>query len=665
MRAGNLRNIAFIKASLEIIFILIFLYSLFPFGNNCMSIPRIWIVTFSILALFTIVKVRLDKENLKKLFSPTIFFFIILSAAQTIKNINTPRGLPVLLYEIIHYTLTIFILFYNFREKRLLDSGLVLFIVYSFRIFDLRPADNEFVLIHGLVLILLLIWLEEICTKRKILPRINSMLIPLIILIIVAVFSTIKAACPYNSLTQAMVIINFIFVALLIAAYFKNIRQVNLLILTLFSVGGVLIILTMNEVLNQFVTTGNVGDALSRVWIGRAGNYPLTIHPNSIAGYFAALLCLVIGSLSFYKSRIIKQWAGFFIVIMFFVFLLTYSRLGILSFIFALSILLAFRYKRLINFVKGNTFYLTLSLIFIIALIALSPIKETAITRMHDSHSNSVSLYSCNISLAAIKDNFLFGAGLEDYYLLSKYVNEPIVTPAKDAITTTRNLTRSAPHSLYLGIAFGLGIIGLLIFIWLLINFITYSLKLNNYIHDDGYEKGLLQGVFVAFISIIVHGILSMTFHLTVLPAFFWIFIGIVISIGNITGYNKSINYELKSWKLNALLITTILISTFFVINPILAEKYYSSALNNFNSGQLNGAVRKINWAEKLMPINPKFYELDAEIQIKQGLIDEAIEFYKKALHLKKILPFIIPDSGNYISKKRCILMHLENSIRQ
>ncbi|MBL7130473.1 MAG: O-antigen ligase family protein [Candidatus Omnitrophica bacterium] len=655
MRRENLKDlIIFIRTILELIFVLIFLYPSFYLINNYSSTLRIWIVTLLIFISFAIAKVRrLDKESLKNLFNPAILFFIVLSAAQTIKNIYTPQGLPVSMHELVHYILTVFILFYNFKDRRFLETGLVLFIVYSFRVFDLRLADNEFVFIHALTLILALIWLEGIYAKRIILPRAKPIFIPLIILIIAAILSTINAVCPYMSLAQAAVMINFIFIGFLIATSFKDIRQVNLLILTLFLIGGVLIILAVNEVLFKLLTT-NIHWALNRIWIGRIGNHPPTIHVNSIAGYFSALLCLIIGSLAFYKSSIVRRTASFFIIGMLIILGLTYSRLGIFSFIFALTILLAFRHKKFINFIRKKIPFLILSAAFIIAIIALNPIKENIINRLRHTHSNNSSLYSCKITLAVIKDNPLFGVGLDNYYLLSKYAQELMATPMEGAaIATTRNLIRSAPHSLYLGIAFGLGVIGLSVFIWLLVAFIVYCLRLNNYIREDGYEKGLLQGIFVAFISIIVHGILSMTFHLTVLPAFFWIFIGWAVSMGNIKGYNEKINYELKSWKAIAALIIIILISIGIVINPILAESSYNLALNNFNSGALNQAIRKIDWAKKFVPINPKFYELSAEIQIKQGFIDAAIGSYKKALQFRRDFAFYHAKLGQLYQQKR------------
>jgi len=651
MIASANKIISCIRILSELVFISLFIYSLTFLNTDTISVLRICIFTAAIFILFLIRKFCLDKNKLKDLLNPTIVFFLVFSLAQTLRNVYVPHGLPILLYEIVHYILTMFVLFYNFKDKKFLETGLVLFIVYSFRIFDLHLADNEFLLIHGLTLILALIWLEAIYAKDKILPRLSTIFAPLIIFMIVAIFSAINAVCPYKSLAQTAVMINFIFIGFLTAVSLKDIKQVNLLLLTFFLIGGALIILAMNEILFKLLNA-NIYWALNRIWIGKTENGPYSIHANSTAGYFVVLLCLVIGGMTFYKSGMVRLGASFFIIVMLAILGLTYSRFCIFSFMLALTILSAFRYKKFINSVRRKPVFLILSVALIIIIIALSPVKGNIVRRLLDASSSNSTFYSCKITFDAIKDNPLFGAGFENYYLLAKYAPESMDTSLGGVVVqTSRNLTKSAPHSLYLGIAFGSGIIGLLAFIWLSIAFIVYCLRMNNYI-DDGYEKGLFQGIFVAFISVIVHGILSMTFHLTVLPAFFWILIGLAIAIGNITNFNKKIKYELKSWQAKASLIMVILISMGIVINPIFAERYYILALNSFNSGNLNQAINKIDRAKKLIPINPAFYDLSAEIQIKQGLIDEAIESYKKALSLRQGYAFYHTKLGQLFQKK-------------
>lgn len=642
--------INFIKISLEIIFISVFLYSSFFLNNNYGLFLRIWILTILIFILFVIQSIRLNKDNLKNLLNPVIIFFIIFSAAQTTKNICMLGEPYFLISEIIHYTMVLFVLAYNFKKDRFIDTGLILFIIYSFRIFDTSLFNNEFVLLHALSLVLALLWLEDIYVKKYSLPVVKSIFIPAIILVIIAIFSTIKAACPYNSLTQTMVMLNFIFIAFLIANHTSDINQIKLFIFSLFLIGSILLVLIANEILHKFLNGGIYG-ALSRIWINIRA--PFRIHPNSLAGYFAALLCLIIGDTSSYKGKILKGCKALSIIIMSAILLLTYSRLGILSFILAISILFWLRYKESSGFIKNRLLYIFLIIVFFAGLIFLSPIKQNLFTRIYNFHSSSQTFYSCKNSLKAIKDNPLFGLGLDNYYILSKYAKEQIFKACGDSIGMAfiHNVISTPSHSLYVGIAFGLGIIGLLAFIWLLINVIVYFIKLNKYILYKRYERGLLQGIFAAFLTVIIYGILAMTFHLTILPAFFWVFIGLIISIGNIVNFNDS--YEFKLWRFFVVLFVIFLFSICFIISPVIAEKRYTSALKSFNSGELNKAIIAINQAKIFMPIDPKFYELSAEIKVSQGLLDEAIGYYKQALSLRRDFAFYHTKLGQLYWQKK------------
>jgi tetratricopeptide (TPR) repeat protein len=365
------------------------------------------------------------------------------------------------------------------------------------------------------------------------------------------------------------------------------------------------------------------------------------------------LLCLIAGTFAFYKRGLARLGAALLIVVMLIVLGLTYSRLGIFSFIIALTILAAFRYRGFMNALRARLIFLIPAAFLILTLIALSPVRKNMATRLLDSYSSDVSLYSCKMTLAAIKDYPLWGAGFENYYLFSKYAQEPITLSVKNAgaaLEITRKLIWSVPHSLYLGIAFGAGLIGLTAFIWLLASLILYCLRLNNYL-GDGYARGLLQGIFISLVAMIIHGTLAMTFHLTILPAFFWILAGLAVAIGNTHNFNQKIDYKLKPWQARAGLIIVFLMGM-AVINPILAERYYIAARHNFQAGNLSQAAQEIILAKKLLPIHPEFYALSAEIQSGQGLIGAAIASYQKALRLRRNYAFYHARLGQLYRQK-------------
>ncbi len=686
--------IKYVRLILEAVFIYFFINISFPFGNNSNLILRIWVFTISIFALFIFLRLYSNKDKAKNLFNSTIIFFIIFSLTQALRNILALKGAYVLSSEVTHYLILLFILIYNFNKIRYVDTGLVLFIVYSFRIFDSNLFDNEFTLIHALTIILALRWLDDVYSKRTSLVKANSIFVPFGVLMLCSFLSCLKTVCPYNHLMQTAVMINFIFIAFLIGNYVRDVKQIKLIIFTLFFMGVILSALAANVILYK---EGPHNVLNSRIWIDRTS--PFRIHPNSIAGYLSVLLFLVIGSAPFHKkksfmvkeninvtteNRILGLSRSDFleiciralILIMAVILFLTYSRFGIFSFIFSAGILFILRYREGIKFIKMRIFSIFLSIIAVNLLIFFTPIKQNIFARIF-SPATSQTFYSCKNSLKAVKDNLLFGLGFDNYYILSKYAKDQIFAPGGAGMGLTRNAVWTPTHSLYLGIAFGLGIFGLLAFMWLIVNTVIYFIKLNKRIVYDSFESRLLQGIFVAFAAVIIHGILAMTFHLTILPAFFWILIGLIMAMGNIVNFNKKLAFgqdfqpvsvvgkalytfpyhKIKICAFNCQrplgLFVILTISVYWTVSSFFAEKFYSIALENFNYGRPNKAINNINQAKIFIPLHPKFYELEAEARYASGSIDDAIKSYKQALALKRDFAFYHTRIGQLYKQKK------------
>ena len=149
-----------IRLFLELLFLLAFSYYLFSLTPYHQTALRICLNTLFIVVAFAVVLTFLDKKIISTIFSPTVLFYIGLSITQTIKNIAIPSEMPAFVYEGIHYILTSLILIYNRKPGRMIKTGLILFLVYSFRIFDTGFAEDEFIFIHALTFILALTWLE-------------------------------------------------------------------------------------------------------------------------------------------------------------------------------------------------------------------------------------------------------------------------------------------------------------------------------------------------------------------------------------------------------------------------------------------------------------------------------------------------------------------------
>lgn len=637
--------IKYLRLALEAVFIYFFIGVLFSFENNN-AILRIWVFTLLIFALFIFLRLYLNKNKATNLLNSTIVFFVVFSLTQASKNIFELKGAYVLTSELTHYLVILFILIYNFKKIRYVDTGLVLFIVYSFRIFDSNLFDNEFTLIHVLTIIIALRWLQEFYSKKTSPVKANLIFLPFGALILSSLFSCFNAFCLYNHLAQTTVMINFIFIAFLIGNHVRDTKQIKLIIFTLFFMGAVLSALALNVILYK---EGLYNVLTSRIWIERMS--PFRIHPNSIAGYFSVLLLLAIGSAHYYKKRFFKICVKALMLIIAAILFLTYSRLGIFSFILSVVILFILRYMESIKFIKMRIFSIFLMIITAALLIFSAPVKQNITARIFSS-ATSQTLYSCKNSLKAVKDNLLFGLGFDNYYILSKYAEGQIMTPGGSGTGLTRKAVWTPAHSLYLGIAFGLGIFGLSAFIWLIVNTVIYFIKLNKRIAYDSSESKLLQSIFVAFVAVIIHGILAQTFHLTILPAFFWILIGLIVAMGNIANFNK-MEVCAFNWRRSLVLFVILAISVYWVVGSFIADKFYGIARDNFNSGKINNVLKNIKRAKIFIPIHPKFYELEAEAKDASGLIDDAIKTYKQAVALKRDFAFYHTRIGRLYKQKK------------
>jgi tetratricopeptide (TPR) repeat protein len=177
---------------------------------------------------------------------------------------------------------------------------------------------------------------------------------------------------------------------------------------------------------------------------------------------------------------------------------------------------------------------------------------------------------------------------------------------------------------------------------------------LNNSAGGNKYEVSLSYGLFAAFISVTIHGILAMTFHLTILPAFFWVIIGLIVSLGNIIDINgNTARYKIKPGQIIIMAIVIICISIYFLIGRVIAAKQYDFAIKKLNEGKPGESITAINKVKIFTILDPRFYELYAQAKAAQGLADEAIQSYRNALSLKRDFAFYHTQIGQLYKQKK------------
>ncbi|MBU4312961.1 MAG: tetratricopeptide repeat protein [Candidatus Omnitrophica bacterium] len=575
----------------------------------------------------------MDKKTPARFFNLTILFYVVFSMAQTTKNMGLLYGLSPVFYEALHYILILFILIYNLKEDRPIMTGLILFLVYSFRIFDTDLVDNEFVLIHGLTLVLAAIWLEKKSEKKTCINVKNPVFLPVAVFLIAGIISSMTGLNPYSSLQQLLVVINFIFMGFLISDCIRSKEDIRHIIFTMFSICVTLIWLIIYELLVKY--------QYCLLWLSSMLKYRAilgSIHPNSIAGFFAPMILLFFSIAPFLKSYVFKRWLRISAVTMLVILIFTQSRMGVASFIIGIALLCIIKiaFRRRIRFnVKAVTLIAVCLLVLTVFLI---PYRKIISARLLRPSSSWVTLYSCNIALESIRHNPVFGVGINNYYALARYAKGPersyniTYTTKKEKLHIVRELLRCSPHSLFLGLAWGMGFLGAGAFIWILISFFVYAVNLLKKI-KEGYEWALVSGLLAGITSVAIHGILSMTFHLTILPAFFWVFIGVVIAVGHMRtgGLTQKIS---RPGRLCG--IPIVLFAILFVANPIIAEKYYRDGLEDIRNQRAHRAINKFKSAGKLVPINSKYHSALGLSYTYKGDMEPAIRAYQRASAVKR-----------------------------
>ncbi|MBU1125806.1 MAG: O-antigen ligase family protein, partial [Candidatus Omnitrophica bacterium] len=471
---------------------------------------------------------RLRRKQSGGCVNPDVIFLVAISFLQTVHNIRFPYGIPVIYYELTYYVLATFVLWYGCSGSRVIDAGIVVWIVYSFRIFVARLTGTEFALLHIAALYLFLLWGEECAQEQGLSVRGIAIFVWFAAFIFIAAIASAHARCPFLSFSQVAVMTNFFCIAFLIANHTSQWRQVMLFLSAYWFLGVLILLLACRTLVQNPIYIKLLSLVPIRLGIGNRG-MPPTIHPNSIAAFLAVVGAFAVGTISS-MPRVLRIPVKGLIGIGMGIFVLTNSRLCAMSLVLAILFWLVFRSRVCHRHFRWPHKRGGMILLWIILLSLPFFIPHQVYIRWNDAWSNMSTLYSVQTSATVIYNHPWWGVGFDNYYILAQYAVSPSLVFPLLTVDIAQNLLRSAPHSLYVGIAFGAGIIGLIVFLGGLMSVISFLLRRYSQEEEKSVRR-LLGALIVAFTVIILHGVFSMTFHLTILPAFFWVMIGVMVAV--------------------------------------------------------------------------------------------------------------------------------------
>jgi len=232
-----------------------------------------------------------------------------------------------------------------------------------------------------------------------------------------------------------------------------------------------------------------------------------------------------------------------------------------------------------------------------------------------------------------------FGVGLGVYHLyFPKYISDGL----KSIFPQTRFIINDA-HNEYLQILAETGILGFILFFWIIFSFYRYGIKVS------GNKKFFSVSILSSGTAILIQNFFSVDMRFIISAVYFFLLLGMLSSV------------EQRKTELPLNLPTTGKVFLFFVLclggyytsmqiaKPYLAQKRLAEKLDFFDE-KVEDPQGTIKELEKLIQVHPdevKLYEKLAWVYAKEKNFTKAIENYEKALSLNPNLPGIYNNLGN------------------
>ncbi|MBL7058234.1 O-antigen ligase family protein [Patescibacteria group bacterium] len=100
------------------------------------------------------------------------------------------------------------------------------------------------------------------------------------------------------------------------------------------------------------------------------------------------------------------------------------------------------------------------------------------------------------------------------------------------------------PHNIFLNFWVELGLAGMIIFIWLIIKFLYFSIR---FVNDPRFanNKYLISGLLSSMIVIVIHGMFDVPYFKNDLACLFWLIVAL-LSVIKLNYYSKDLSWKLK-----------------------------------------------------------------------------------------------------------------------
>ncbi len=236
-----------------------------------------------------------------------------------------------------------------------------------------------------------------------------------------------------------------------------------------------------------------------------------------------------------------------------------------------------------------------------------------------------------------IKDHPLLGSGIGTYKYNTLRYQAEFFAQGENRSLYPHGFADKA-HNEYLQLWAELGIIGLGIFIWLIISYFRFGLKILRKIKDE-YRQGILIGLMGAIMAVLVDGIFGFPLHLPATIVLFWLALGLTVAVGLKDETNapeiKMLKENSNIFRFKPLLYIGIILFTIFlcvtVTRPFIAGIYWYYGDKEIKDENWNKAIKMDEEALKWDPwFGQGYFDIGYSL-MRKGLFYEAVQYFEKA----------------------------------
>ncbi len=540
------------------------------------------------------------------------------------------------------------------------------------RCMDVFLPIKEF--IFGLLVVTSLIfWCFRMINQEKFNFIRSPIDFPILCFIAICIFSLFRSNSPMISIKELPLFLAGPLLYFIITNNISNEQQINRILNVIVIIGGLFGIygILQYQGIDFSFWTGN---------IGRQNVFGLFGNVNYFAEYLIIPLTITVSLFFAPQNKLKKILLLFGMIAMGTSLTVTFTRGSYLGFgaslIFMSFLFLISRSK---NFVKNNKkiFIIILVAICIITflLVALTPLNKSgtviskiksriSISQLTQDYAIRRRIATWKFTILMIKDHPLLGSGIGTYkYNTLKYQAE-FFEQGENRSLYPHGFADKA-HNEYLQLWAEMGIIGLGIFIWLIVCYFNYGIKILNKIKNH-YKQAILIGLMGSIVAVLVDGIFGFPLHLAATLVLFWIAIGFTDAIGTGNKNNiltikttkkifnqdedgkvdksmktqeknivktkdiKKTSYILKlSLYMGILSLAIFLCFTLF--RPFMAQVYLFYANKEIKNGNFNEAIKIDEKALKWDPyLGEAYYDIGKILEIKK-FYGVSLEYFEKA----------------------------------